>query len=88
MVHAEWISAARDWRWEGDVEDGEKRGRREIVGMDVKVDFSGGVGGWFWGIGDGFLEEDWGGGRGEEEEEGGGGGGMGWVSSVMAMIDK
>lgn len=72
MVHAEWISAARDWRLEG---DGEKRGRREIVGMDVKLDFSEGG----WGIGVGFLEEDWGGGRGEE---GGGGGGEGlvWVS--------
>lgn len=78
MVHAEWISAARDWRLEGDVEDDwEKRGRREIVGMDVKLDFSEGVGGW--GIGVGFLEEDWGGGRGEEEE-GGGGGGLVWVS--------
>lgn len=86
MVHAEWISAARDWRWEGDVEDDwEKRGRREIVGMDVKLDFSGGVGGW--GIGVGFLGEDWGGGRGEEEG-GGGGGGLVWVSSVMVMMDK
>lgn len=85
MVHAEWISAARDWRWEGDVWDGEKRGRREIVGMDVKVDFS--EGGWGWGIGVGFSEEDWGGGRGEEEEEGGGGG-LVWDSSVMVMIDK
>lgn len=86
MVHAEWISAARDWRWEGDVgDDGEKRGRREIVGMDVKLDFS--EGGWGWGVGDGFLEEDWGGGRGEEEGDGGGGG-MGWVSSVMVRIDK
>lgn len=84
-MHAEWISAARDWRSEGDVEDGEKRGRREIVGMDVKLDFS--EGGWGWGIGDGFLEEDWGGG-GEEEEEGGGGGGLVWVSSVMVMMDK
>lgn len=82
MVHAEWISAARDWRLEG---DGEKRGRREIVGMDVKLDFS--EGGWGWGIGVGFLEEDWGGGRGEEEEEGGGGG-LVWDSSVMVMIDK
>lgn len=87
MVHAEWISAARDWRWEGDEwDDGEKRGRREIVGMDVKVDFSGRV--WGWGIGVGFLGGFWGGGRGEEEEGGGGGGGLGWVSSVMVMIDK
>lgn len=78
MVHAERISAARDWRSEGDVWDGEKRGRREIVGMDVKVDFSGGDWGWGVGVGDGFLEEDWGGGRGEEEE--GGGGGLVWVS--------
>lgn len=84
MVHAEWISAARDWRWERDVEDGEKRGRREIVGMDVKLDFSGGVGGW--GIGVGFSGGFWGGGRGEEE--GGGGGGLVWDSSVMVMIDK
>lgn len=55
--------------------------------MDVKLDFS--EGGWGWGIGDGFLEEDWGGGRGEEEEEeGGSSGGLVWVSSVMVMIDK
>lgn len=53
--------------------------------MDVKLDFS--EGGWGWGIGVGFLEEFWGGGRGEEEG-GGGGGGMGWVSSVMVMMDK
>lgn len=86
MVHAEWISAARDWRWEGDGEDGEKRGRREIVGMDVKLDFSGGV--WGWGVGVGFLEEDWGGGREGEEEEGGGGGALVWVSLVMVMMDK
>lgn len=85
MVHAEWISAARDWRWEGDVEDGEKRGRREIVGMDVKLDFS--EGGWGIGVGVGFLEEDWGGGRGEEGG-GGGCGGLVWVSLVMVMIDK
>lgn len=85
MVHAEWISAARDWRWEGDVWDGEKRGRREIVGMDVKFDFSGRV--WGWGIGVGFLEGFWGGGRGEEDG-GDGGGGLVWDSSVMVMMDK
>lgn len=85
MVHAEWISAARDWRSEGDVEDGEKRGRREIVGMDVKLDFS--EGGWGWGIEVGFSGGFWGGGRGEEEE-GGGGGGLVWDSSVMVMMDK
>lgn len=85
-MHAEWISAARDWRWEGDVwDDWEKRGRREIVGMDVKVDFS--EGGWGWGIGVGILEEDWGGGRGEEKG-GGGCGGLVWVCSVMVMMDK
>lgn len=84
MVHAEWISAARDWRSEGDDwDDWEKRGRREIVGMDVKFDFSEGVGGW--GVGVGVSEEDWGGGRGEEE---GGGGGLVWVCSVMVMMDK